>query len=258
MFISFLCAKGLAPATIASHLSAISYVHKLHSHIDPTKSFLIEKLMVAVGRKGQADIRLPISRPLLHELVRALQHTNNSAYQRALYGALFMTAFYGFFRIGELTCKTRRMSQTVVQFNQITFIKNDSRTTAVKITISRFKHNTTNRVFTILIESEQAEPFCPVQLLTEFIRLRGSHDGPLFAFPNMEAILTAQFNTELRRALTFCGLDIARYKSHSFRIGAACHAAERGFSDAQIRALGRWNSDAFKLYIRPPSLKSNA
>ena len=27
----------------------------------------------------------------------------------------------------------------------------------------------------------------------------------------------------------------------------ACLAADKGFSDAQIRALGRWKSDAFKL-----------
>ena len=35
------------------------------------------------------------------------------------------------------------------------------------------------------------------------------------------------------------------YKSHSFRIGGACHAAEQDYSDAQIRALGRWKSDTF-------------
>ncbi len=46
-------------------------------------------------------------------------------------------------------------------------------------------------------------------------------------------------------------------KGHSFRIGAATFAAERGFSDAQIRSMGRWQSDAFRKYIRTPSLSSN-
>ena len=45
-----------------------------------------------------------------------------------------------------------------------------------------------------------------------------------------------------------------RYKGHSFRIGAATFAAECGFSDAQIRLMGRWQSDAFRKYIRSPSL----
>ena len=258
LFISFLCAKGLAPATITSYLSAISYVHKIKGYHDPTKSFLIEKLLVAVGRRSQADIRLPISRPLLYELVRALTHTNTYAYQRSLYGAMFMIAFYGFFRIGELTCKTRTMSSAALQFDQVTLLKVANRVTAVKIVITRFKHNTSNRAFSVLIESEQYEPFCPVQVLLDFLKMRGPHQGPLFSFANGDAVSTTQFNTELRRALIFCGLDTTRYKSHSFRIGAACHAAEKGFSDAQIRALGRWNSDAFKVYIRPPSLKANA
>ena len=55
--------------------------------------------------------------------------------------------------------------------------------------------------------------------------------------------------------LNFCGLNPQRYKSHSFRIDAACLAADKGFSDAQIRALGRWKSDAFKLCIRNSTLQ---
>lgn len=257
LFISFLTAKGLAPATINSYLSAIAYVHKVQGLYDPTKAFLIQKLLVAVGRRSQADIRMPISRPLLHELTRALSHTTTSAYQRSLYQSMFMIAFYGFFRLGELTCKTRRQASSVVQFDQVTFLRQNDRVTAVKIVITKFKHNTSNRPFTILIENEQSETFCPVQILIDYLKWRGYNQGPLFLGSSGRAVSINQFNTELRRALNFCGLDCSRYKSHSFRIGAACHAAEKGFSDAQIRALGRWSSDAFKVYIRPPSLKSN-
>ena len=52
-------------------------------------------------------------------------------------------------------------------------------------------------------------------------------------------------------------VDSSRYKSHSFRIGGACHAAEKGYSDAQIRALGRWKSYAFKVYLRSEVLHAN-
>ena len=50
------------------------------------------------------------------------------------------------------------------------------------------------------------------------------------------------------------GLPLGKYKSHSFRIGAASMAAEQGLSDAQIRLMGRWKSNAFKKYIRINSL----
>ena len=58
----------------------------------------------------------------------------------------------------------------------------------------------------------------------------------------------------LNHCLTFCGLDNSHYKPHSFRIGAASFPADQGFTDAQIRGLGRWKSDAFKVYLHSSSL----
>ena len=62
----------------------MSYVHKLWGLHDPPKSFLIPKLLTALSRRQTVDIRLPVTRPVLHELVRALSFTNSSAFQRAL------------------------------------------------------------------------------------------------------------------------------------------------------------------------------
>ena len=257
LFISYLCAKGLAPATINSYMSAIAYIHKLKGMVDPTKSFLIEKLLVAVGRRGKSDTRLPLSRPLIYELVEALKHTNQSAYQRGLYKAMFLVAFYGFFRVGELAHKQSKEAHRVLQFEQITFMRRDNEIYSLQIVITHFKHNPSHRPFTVIIDREPTERHCPIQALIEYIKLRGNSKGPLFCYANNESISVSQFNAQLRRALSFCGLDSSRYKSHSFRIGAACYAAEKGFSDAKIRALGRWSSDAFKVYIRPPSLNAN-
>ena len=66
----------------------------------------------------------------------------------------------------------------------------------------------------------------------------------------------SNFSQRLSAAVQLCGLAPSRYKGHSFRIGAASHAADRGWSDAQIRALGRWKSNAFQRYIRVPTLVS--
>ena len=91
--------------------------------------------------------------------------------------------------------------------------------------------------------------------LRQYSSLQGSAPGPLFCFADGAPVKTTHFTQQQRQALPFCGLDSSRYKPHSFRIGAASWAAEKGLSDAQIRHLVRWKSDAFKLYIRqPPSL----
>ena len=209
LFISYLSAKQLAPSTITSYLSALSYVHKLMGRPDPTKSFLIQKLLTALSRQRAADVRLPITRPVLHELLRSLRQTNSSAFQRCLYSAMFLLAH------------------------------------PIKLTITDFKHNTSRKPFEILIERVAAMPLCPVQGLINYCHLRGVQPGPLFCHQNLEPITVYHFNTELSRCLTFCCLDTKKYKGHSLDIGAASHAADKGFSDAQTRSLGRWKYDAF-------------
>ncbi len=42
----------------------------------------------------------------------------------------------------------------------------------------------------------------------------------------------------------------ANFSSHSFRIGAATSAAQKGLTKHQIQTLGRWSSEAFQSYIR--------
>jgi hypothetical protein len=72
----------------------------------------------------------------------------------------------------------------------------------------------------------------------------------IFVFANINPIPRYFFNNKLTDCISFCGLDVTRFKSHSLRIGGASHYANLGYSDSQIRVLGRWKSDAFKKYIR--------
>ena len=137
----------------------------------------------------------------------------------------------------------RLLSFSSVQFSN--FLSRNGGTHVVKTTISEYKHNTSRRPFDILIACEVSSVFFPILALIQYCELRRSSPGPLFCHADQSSILTHQFNVELQHCLAYCGLDTSRYKSHSFRIGGACHAADRGYSDAQIRALGRWKSDAF-------------
>ena len=100
-------------------------MHKLRGFPDPTKSFLIQKLLSALSRKRSVDVRLPVTRPLLPEIIRSLRFTNSSAFQRSLYATMFLVAFYGLFRIGELATKSTRVASSVVQFNNVTFLSTD-------------------------------------------------------------------------------------------------------------------------------------
>ena len=176
LFISYLSFRKLAFSTIKSYLSAISYVHKLRGFQDPTKSFLIEKLSTALSRQQPSDIRLPITRPILHELLRSLSFANSSAFQRSLFSAMFLVAFYGLFRIGELASKSTRFARSVVQYSNLTFSFGDD-------------HN--------------GQPQGKV---------RGDRPGPLFCHTDQTSISVHQFNVALQNFLSYCCLDTSRYK----------------------------------------------
>ena len=90
--------------------------------------------------------------------------------------------------------------------------------------------------------------------MLEYLAIQGSSPGPLFCWPDNTPISRAYFTRLLKAALEFCDLDPTRYKSHSFRIGAASWAEANGMSDAQIRLFGRWKSNAFLRYIWIPTM----
>ena len=107
----------------------------------------------------------------------------------------------------------------VVQFNDLTFLSRKGHPHMAKITISVYKHNSNNRPFDILLAAEESQPYCQVAALIQYCKVRGDRPGPLFFHADYSPISVYQFNSELQRCLTYCGLDISRYKSHSFRIG---------------------------------------
>ena len=93
--------------------------------------------------------------------------------------------------------------------------------------------------------------------LSRFLKVRGPFKGPLFPFANASPVTRNYLCQYLGKTLQWPGLDPTKYKSHSFRIGAATTAADMGMSETQIQLMGRWKSTAFRRYIRIPMLQMN-
>ncbi len=90
-------------------------------------------------------------------------------------------------------------------------------------------------------------PLCPVAALLTYMAERGEGHGPLFRFRDGRSLTRTRFVAKVKGALTTAGVDQAGYSGHSFRIGAATTAAQQGISDATIKRLGRWKSNAYQL-----------
>ena len=106
------------------------------------------------------------------------------------------------------------------------------RVVALKLTFGNFKHSYNQRPFSIILHCHNS--CCPVRFLLHYLSLRGNRPGTLFLNSDNSPVSRTIFAELLSLSLKACVLDSTRYKGHSFRIGAASSAAERGMSDAQI------------------------
>jgi hypothetical protein len=168
---------------------------------------------------------------------------------------MFILAFCAFLRIGEIT-KTPGPTQHFLLFQNISILNGPEQQLIIDINIPYFKHSKTNVTTLRLHQNFKNPSICPCTTLIQYLKFRKhtSKSQPLFSFMDGSPVSKTFFTQHLRSALSFCNLDLHRYQSHSFRIGAATTAASAGFSELQIQTMGRWNSTAFRKYIRIPTL----
>lgn len=254
-FITHLCSSRYAHSTIVCTVSAISYGHQIVGLPDPTKHYYIKKLLRGVHTQSASlDSRRPIDIAMLPHLVHATKAVIADPYERRLVAAMFLLAFHGFLRIGEITIRPGVSPHHIIQYSDVDIVPdpNDTRVSLLRLTIRHFKHHTSGRPVVLEIKSRSIS--CPVKHMRRYLRCRGSKHGPLFVFPDQSPVSRSHFSTQLSRCLIQSGHNPAFYKCHSFRIGATSTAASRGYTDIQIQQMGRWKSNAFRRYIRIPML----
>ena len=243
MFISYLDVKQYAPATIATYSAAISYIHKISNWKDPASHFLVHKVIASIHkRRIKPDARMPITIPILGQISKSITKTNSDPYNQKLLHAMYLTAFFGMMRVGEITCSNSTRHNLLVS-------KVSANQNFYSLNINSYKHSPGDNN-KILLQKQADIWLCPVSALNQYFRVRPKEGGPLFIFSNGKPVTRSWFTKQLEYSLNFVGADTSRYKSHSFRLGSASYAAARGLTDTQIKILGRWKSNAFLKYVR--------
>ena len=152
-----------------------------------------------------------------------------------LFKAMFIFMFFGYLRIGKVTASVNNL-----QFHHVVLSNH------ILITFHKFKLHI-GLPFKLSIAPK---PFlCPVVNLKQFIRVRGPQAGALFVLKSNLPVPSQYFYSVFYK-LSLCGLDPNFIKPHSFRIGAATHAFNKGVTLQNIQKMGRWKSDTFIKYIR--------
>ena len=259
-YITYLAKLSLSPATIKVYLSALRHSQVALGLPAPDRSSMpmlklvqrgIERTRASTGLNPSRPPRLPIT-PAILLGIHQYWAPRRSDVDYIMLWAACSTAFFGFFRLGELTVPSdtafdpsRHLSPADVSI--------DSRDSPslVRLFLKASKTDQLREGVPIFLYKANS-PLCPVAALTAYIAVRGQTPGPFFRFQDSRPLTQDRFIAPVRDALLYLGLHSANYSCHSFRIGAATTAAERGIEDSTIQALGRWRSDAFRAYVRIP------
>ena len=254
LFAAFLANQGLQASSIMAYLSAVRHLQISAGLPSPTTDSWPWLHYVSRGIKRSQNqpqrVRLPITTSILKQLHGVWFSNNHGSpvYKAKLMWAVATTAFFGFFRLGELLPSSSCTLSPLL----LPDLAADSRVnpTVFILSIRRAKNDPFGKGAQVILGSTHSRPLCPVNALKEFLEARPPSPEPLFITEDASPLLKEAFVSEIRRALETAGLNPSLYAGHSFRIGAATSAAAAGIPAHMIQTLGRWSSDAFKLYIR--------
>ncbi|MCG8048418.1 MAG: hypothetical protein JAY66_22475 [Candidatus Thiodiazotropha taylori] len=196
----------------------------------------------------RCDSRLPITPDILRRILQALNHTVNNFYLRILLKTIFLTAFNAFLRLGEITVRDPHHTHLVLQRSDVTL--NSADVPGAQIILRHFKHKKDQNPVVIFVKALPSSPYCPVKHLSQYLNAFQHVSGPLFQFLDGKPVTCSFVSEHLQHAIRFIGLNPRLYKGHSFRIGAATHASNLGYSENAIQNMGRWHSNAVRRYIR--------
>jgi len=100
---------------------------------------------------------------------------------------------------------------------------------------------------------------CPARAFKKWhTKMDWPQDQPAFRWSNGTPLTAKKFNQILSTHLGGGGEGQKPFTSHCFRIGAASRLGHLGYSDEDVKAMGRWSSRAFEEYLLHPRTKRAA
>lgn len=246
-FVAYLSYKQFSPNTVKSYISGISYFCKIRSLPDPTQAFVLKKVLVGLSRRnGRVDDRKPLSFEILSSIIHLMPTICKSTYEATLFSAIFSTAFFGYFRMGELVHNSLQDPGHAIQYGDVTYLAHNN---TVHIFLRHSKTDQEGKGSSISL-TPTLLPICPVRIVQSFMQARPTNPGAFFCHLSGRPVTRYQVASVFNLALKKLGLDNQSYKPHSFRIGAASAAWVSGTSAHDIASKGRWKSRCMYRYIR--------
>lgn len=233
-------ASGTKYLTGARHFLLDEY-----PEFDASRSSALVHSVIAGSRKVRADpVRRKQPLRLEHLLAYEARFSSNTSFDDLLFLVILACCFFGCHRLGEL------VASTAGAFDTRKTIKRSSLKVLSKYISYWLPYHKGDRFYAgtdILVSAEEA--FNPLRLMERYIALRDPRFG---AHPELFVCEDGGPPTRSWFEKRFFSTTITRaqFGGHSIRAGRATHLASLGLSETIIQAMGRWSSEAWKIYIR--------
>jgi hypothetical protein len=251
--------RGLQPKTIKGYLATVRSLH-----IDEGLPFTacesesVRRVIRGIKRfhgERERNPKQPITLPILQQLTSIagdLSITFNASFDTAT-----KLAWASFLCCSEFTLSRGEKFNAASNLTRgcVTFVPSIEDPTYVRLNLPASKTDPFRKGVSVLIaRAPVGSTTCAVSALQHlFIIVPKPLDAPLFSDIDDSPLTRTTFVSTLKQCLTSLGIDTSQFAGHSFRRGAASAAAAVGYADHEIQLLGRWRSDAYKLYIDVPS-----
>ena len=161
--------------------------------------------------------------------------------------SLFLVAYYACARIGDLVSSyANKASSKTLRWADVTLSENRA-----KLFLRQPKCSIQNKGHALFLIRNPDKKFCPVHFLSKLKAI--SSEGPVYTLSSGKFVTIALVNKILKQTGQLAGLpDGTAYSAHSFRAAMPTAIAQNQstFSEAEVRAAGRWRSDAANRYVR--------
>ena len=252
-------AKTIKYTSIKTYLAAVRHYHIRRGFQLNLQKMLRLQLVLRGIKRSQGDkirVRLPITihHLQLFRILLVIPQTEN--YESIMIWAAMTLAFFGFLRLGELTCNSKFNPTVHLTTDNIAFSHRQRAGSEnpdfMTVHIKESKTDPFRMGHTITVGATTC-PLCPVQAMKRYLSRRLPTAGPLFMHLSGKPLTKQTLTAETRNLLTQAGFSASEYAGHSYRIGAATTAASAKLPAWLIKTLGRWSSDCFERYIRTPT-----
>ena len=254
--------RGSKASTIDTYLSGIRQLHVERGlptdniRTDRVKTILkgLKNKNLAEDRKEGVEKRKPITTDILLVLKGKLAEADMNGRDQRLVWTVSSILFHGAFRVHELLCKKQSSFDPdfTLLGRDVKLVSQGGRE-VLQLRIKAPKEQKVGKDVIVDVYSTDSE-LCPVRAFKKWIKVKGKEDElPLFRFSSGIPLTGKKFNEVVRDRLKGEVENIEKlFSSHSFRAGAASMMAAIGYSDDDIKAVGRWSSRAFMEYIKLP------